>query len=127
MQHSRHKKSATKAFTLIEVLIALVIIAIAFLAIEKAMSTNVATESTLEDKVIAMWVADEVMTEASLGVIDMTNITIQHGKMYMLNREWPWTIQTGPMPGMTINATAADVSVRIPGRNNDVLHLYSVI
>jgi general secretion pathway protein I len=114
-----------KAFTLIEVLIALVILAIAFLAIDRAISSSVLTELALENKTMAMWVADENLTEINLGMIDFSTTTIQHGHMSMLGREWPWAASVKPIPNT--QSREVQVSVNVPGEVNNGLDLYGVI
>lgn len=57
--------------TLIEVLIALAIIAIALTAVIKAGSQNIRGTNYLQDKMIALWVGREVMSEVQLGLLKL--------------------------------------------------------
>ena len=55
------------AFTLIEVLIALVILAIALVAIIKAVGDNARTSSKIKDITIANWVGNDVIKNIQFG------------------------------------------------------------
>lgn len=59
---TRHIKS-TRGFTLIEIIIALAIVAIAVLAIANAMNQHTHVASELEKRVVASWVAANVAAE----------------------------------------------------------------
>lgn len=55
--------------TLIEVLVALAIIAIALTAVIKATSQNIRGTNYLQKKTIALWVAEQAMNEARVGLL----------------------------------------------------------
>ncbi len=57
--------------TLIEVLIALAIIAISLTAIIKAASQNIRGTDYLQNKTISLWVGQEIMREAQLGLLSV--------------------------------------------------------
>lgn len=57
--------------TLIEVLIALAIIAISLTAVIKAASQNIRGTDYLQNKTIALWVGQEIMREAQLGLLSI--------------------------------------------------------
>lgn len=61
----------TKGLTLIEVLIALVITGIAMTALIKATSENIRQTGYLRQKTIALWLAQDVLNQASLGLIKL--------------------------------------------------------
>lgn len=64
-------KCLPRGLTLIEVLIALSIIAIALTAIIKATAQNIRATSYLRDKSIALYVAQNTINEARVGLIDL--------------------------------------------------------
>lgn len=74
--------------TLIEVLIALAIVAIALTAIIKAASQNIRATSYLETKMTALWVATDVINEARVGIIKLPDNETISQKMTMLARDW---------------------------------------
>jgi len=55
--------------TLIEVLVALAIIGIALTAVIKATSQNIRSTAYLQKKTIALWVADQAMSEVRTGLV----------------------------------------------------------
>ncbi len=58
-----------KAFTLIEVLVALLIIAIACAAVIRAMTQGVRTTSHLQSAIVSRWVATNVLAELQNGLL----------------------------------------------------------
>lgn len=82
-------QSKNSGFTLIEVTVALLVLAIALSAIIKTVSDNISNASYLRDKTIAHWVAMNKMTE--LHVSDELPATeATKGEMEMAGREWFW-------------------------------------
>jgi general secretion pathway protein I len=86
--------------TLIEVLIALAIIAIALTAIIKGASQNIRATNYLETKMTALWIASDVVNEARAGLIKLPENEAISAKMPMLARDWYWEL----MPENTPNA-----------------------
>lgn len=83
-----------KGFTLVEVLIALLIVSIAFSAILFSVNQNVRTELRLEEKIAATWVAEDVISRAQLGLLKANN-----GVQSSLNKEWGWQLRTKSTQG----------------------------
>lgn len=85
-------RSHSKGLTLIEVLIALAILSIAMTAVIKATSQNIRATTYLQDKTIALWVGQEVLSEAQVGIISLTSDTdrIKQTRT-MLGKEWYFT------------------------------------
>ncbi len=82
-------KSAAKqfqsAFTLIEVLIALMIVAIALLGIVKASHTTLISQAYLEDKTEGSWLANNILAEIQLGLLVAP---ISNKPLILLNRTY---------------------------------------
>ena len=78
--------------TLIEVLIALAIISISVMAVIKAASQNISSTHYLQNKTIAMWLAQQVMNEARAGLIQRASSDNQKLTTEMLGQEWYWKI-----------------------------------
>lgn len=80
-------------FTLIEVLIALAIIAIAMTAIIKTTGDDIRTTAYLKEKTTAYWVAMNVLNEALVGATaSPENGETKVGSTEMLNHRWPWEL-----------------------------------
>lgn len=85
-------KKTAKGFTLIEVLIALVIIAIACTAVVRAISSGILVSSHLETSLVSRWVADNVLAQLQNGVLpSMRQNAQQNGTVHMWKRSWAWT------------------------------------
>jgi len=69
------KLPQNRGFSLLEVLIALVILSIAFISVFTAISSNSQTLLRLQNKTAANWVALNVIAEAQLGLIELTQST----------------------------------------------------
>lgn len=88
-----------QGLTLIEVLVALAIIAIALTAIIKATSENIRATAYLESKSIALWVGQEIMSEVELGTLQLSgNRDDQANKVDMLGQIWYWRAQEKSTP-----------------------------
>lgn len=85
-----------KGFTLIEVLLALAVIAIALTALLKATAQNVAYTHRIKEKSISHWVAMQGVTAIQLGLVsinpnqEITQVTT------MLGQRWYWRAKLTP-------------------------------
>lgn len=81
----------TAGFTLLEILVALAIVAIALSAIVTEVSTNVKNAAHLRDKTLAHWVAMNRVTEWHVRE-DWPAPGATRGKELMADHEWHWTM-----------------------------------
>lgn len=88
-------KKNNAAFTLIEVLIALLIIAIALAAAIRATNESIRTTIHVRNSVTAHWVGLNILSEIQTGLIALPASSNQiSGKTSALNQEWAWTART---------------------------------
>lgn len=80
-------------FTLIEVLVALAIIAIALLAVIKVTAQSVRETAQLKDKMSAHWVAMNVLAKVQVGLIKMDRIDNLEGYDNLLGSQWHWRME----------------------------------
>ena len=99
-----NKKSC--GFTLLEVMVALVMIAIAFSAIYLSLSTSTRTQSALQDKTAANWVGLNVIARKQIGVIPNQQ---SNGQERMLLENWKWESKTEK----TANASIMTIEVKV--------------
>jgi type II secretion system protein I len=96
-------------FTLIEVIVALVVIALGMLGVIQAVSQTAGNSGYLRDKTIAHWVGMNRLTEIRLQKsapgIDKTSDEVE-----MAGRRWKWTMNVTQSPVETIRRI--DISVR---------------
>lgn len=88
--------SKLRGFTLIEVLLALAIIAIALTALIKASGQTVAGTSRIKDKSISHWVAMQGVAMIQLGLLNASNHQDVHEVTNMLGQRWYWRAQLQP-------------------------------
>ena len=77
-------------FTLVEVLIALAVVAIALLALTRAASVQVQSFDALRERTLAGWVGANVLTETRLAT-PFPPTGKSDGRMQLASRDWRWT------------------------------------
>lgn len=88
-----------RGFTLIEVLIAVIVLSIALLAITRNAGLVVHETSELQQRTIAHWVAMDIMAQAQLGLISVNNAgDSQNGTETQLNHDWDWQLTSEAVP-----------------------------
>ncbi|MDT8438347.1 MAG: type II secretion system minor pseudopilin GspI [Wenzhouxiangellaceae bacterium] len=89
--------AAMVGFTLVEVLVALVVVAVAMGALVAAGSRVLATQSALEQRSLAFWVADNRLSELRLQP-DLKPGQAA-GQSLLAGRTWRWQQRIEPAPG----------------------------
>jgi type II secretion system protein I len=106
----RHSRiHAQQGFTLIEVIVAMMVIGLGMLGVIQAVSQTAGNSGYLRDKTIAHWVGMNRLTEIRLQKtapgIDKTSDEVE-----MAGRRWKWTMNVTQTPVETIRRI--DISVR---------------
>lgn len=83
---------ALRGFTLLEVLVALAIFAVVAASVLTASGRSLRNAARLEDKTLAMWVADNRLTEMQLSRTPPAEGRDQ-GEVQMAGRRWEWQSQ----------------------------------
>jgi general secretion pathway protein I len=93
----RPRPRSQTGFTLLEVLIALAVLAIALSALIQTAAANANNAARLRDRTFAQWVAQNKLTEIRLQKAQPSTGT-QRGSALLAQREWFWqtTIETTP-------------------------------
>lgn len=108
-------------FTLIEVLLALSIIAIALTALLKASAQNVSNTQRIKEKTISHWIAMQGVSMIQLGLLnvnpsqDLTQITT------MLGQRWYWRAKVSQTPLKSMQQITITVSKNQAGPFSDPL------
>lgn len=86
-----------RGFTLLEVLIALLVVAIAVAALARVGSQALDTQFESEQRTLALWVADNQIAELRLE--PPASSDRRQGSSRMGGREWYWDVLVQPTPG----------------------------
>jgi len=80
---------SVKGMTLLEVIVALAVFAIAAVSITKSLGDQIANMPILEERTYAQWVADNEMVEARLES-KFPDIGKKEGQTELAGRDWYW-------------------------------------
>ncbi|MGB3753232.1 MAG: type II secretion system minor pseudopilin GspI [Parerythrobacter sp.] len=103
-------------FTLIESMVALVILGIAAVGIVQAVETHIDRLYTLEQRAAAQWVAENALAEARLGTGGANG-----AQQAMLG--WRWAVTTRLSPSEDADLSLALVEVRLQGTADPMVTL----
>ena len=101
-----------RGFTLLEVLIALMVISISLLAIAGEMINMLNAANTMQERTYASWIAHNKVTEMRLANV-VPEVSTSSGELDYANREWAWRAvvsETG-----VENLFRVDVTISNPG------------
>ena len=82
---TRHRNG----FTLLEVLVALLVIAMTMTAAFQSVSSSSQTLSRLQENTFARWVAESEMTNVQLGLVK-PSVGLVSGNTHFGGRQWQW-------------------------------------
>ena len=104
-----------QGFTLIEVMIALSVVAIGLMATLKAINEEINGAVITRNKMLALWLLENKVTEIRLNPIP-PNTGINQGQEILMNQTWKW--QTNTSVTANIKIRKVEVSIAEPGSNN---------
>lgn len=84
--------SKEKGFTLIEVIIALAVIAISMAAVINGVGKNVSNASSLREKTLAHWVASNKVAEIQLSDVAL-DASEKKGEATLAELRWQWNVK----------------------------------
>jgi len=90
-------RNRSRGFTLVEVVVALAIVAIGMLAVFKTIGDTVNNVSTLRDRSFAAWIADNRITELRL-TGQMPSVDETAGDLEYGGRRWHWVTRVSQTP-----------------------------
>jgi len=122
----KNNVNSSAGFTLIEVLIALMILAIALTAVILASQNSIRTTNHLSNKLAAHWVAMNVLSRMQIGLLaPPTKENSSHGESQMLGKTFEWT--AGIEQETSIYYKRIFINVRKKESMNQLEHLIGFI
>lgn len=123
-----HRKTCKKirAFTLIEVLLALAIIAIGMGALLTNMSINIKQNNQLKDKIVAHWVATQAIHMIQLNLLNIQPHQTVTEITRMMGKNWYWRAVLLPTPIPAMQEIQITVSNQASGPFKNLLIGYRV-
>lgn len=109
--HCRNDKQM--GFTLIEVLLALAIIAIALTALLKTTATNIADTQRVKQKMVSHWVAMQGITMIQSGLLPMITNRQVSQVTTLLGQKWYWRAIVTP----SLIPNVQQISIVVSARN----------
>lgn len=113
-----------RGFTLLEVLIALAIIAIGFAALFRASIASIHEARLLKEKTIKHWVAMQGISMIQLGLVALPSTTPATEKTVMLNQTWYWRTTVQPTAIPAVDLLKVTVSLNPEGPFTDPLYAF---
>ena len=98
----------SEGFTLIEILVALAVIAIAVAAVVAAVSGNVSNAAYLQDRTLAHWVAMNKIAEVQVAK-NWPAAGTQHGESLMASQQWSWQVKVSTTDDPDVRRVDVDV------------------
>lgn len=117
-------KQSQTGFTLIEVLLALAIIAIALTALLKAMAQNVENTDRLKQKAVSHWVAMQGVAMIQLGLLSVSQNQEATQNTDMLGQHWYWRAKITPTAQKSLQLISLSVSSQPTGPFQEELYAF---
>ena len=84
--------NSRRGFTLLEVLIALVVVSLALLALTRTAGSQVSRFDGLRERTLAGWVAANVLSETRIAM-PLPAVGKREGRTRLANRDWRWSLE----------------------------------
>ncbi len=81
-----------RGFTLLEVLIALVVVSLALLALTRTAAMQISSFDGLRERTLAGWVAANVLSETRIAT-PLPPVGKRDGRTRLGNRDWRWSLE----------------------------------
>lgn len=109
-------------FTLIEIVVAVAVLATALGAVIVGMTRHADNAGSLRDKTVALWVAHNRLAEIELQQA-WPDIGRSDGDAEMAGADWRWFVEVSETPDP--NVRRVDIRVQLDGQEQDLITLSS--
>jgi len=116
----RPGRNAARGFTLIEILVALLVLAIALTATARSLGAAIDTTAALRDRALARWIAEDHLTALELQRA-WPELDTKEGDAEMGGHAFRWREETTPTPAARMRRV--EVSVLLPGTNSPLVRV----
>tara|TARA_B100001093_G_C26529887_1_gene885549 strand:+ start:212 stop:652 length:441 start_codon:yes stop_codon:yes gene_type:complete len=82
-------KKNSKGFTLLEVMVALTIVALSLIAVTSSIAQMIDSSSMIRDRTYATWIAQNIITEYRLSATT-PSVGETDGEVLFMSRDWNW-------------------------------------
>ena len=106
----------SRGFTLLEVLVALAVVALSLAALIKVASSNASNAAYLQEKTLAHWVGMNKIAELQVQH-QWPDTGTQRGTVMLGGQEWRWVVKVQATPDQDVRRL--DVSVQPDARRNE--------
>ncbi|NIV18166.1 MAG: type II secretion system minor pseudopilin GspI [Woeseiaceae bacterium] len=114
----RYRQKA--GFTLIEVLVALVIVALSLTAVAASMSQMIDAANGMRDRTYASWIAQNKIAEMRLANV-VPDVTSTTGELQFAGTDWSWEAVVSDLSELGIeNLYRVDVTVSYPDSDSSI-------
>lgn len=112
-----HPDRAARGFTLIEVVVAIAVVALGMMAVFRVVHDTVNNTAYLRDRTFATWIADNRLVEMRLGT-ELPSVDRTEGEVEFANQAWRWVASVSQTP--VADLRRIDVRVRRADDPEDV-------
>lgn len=113
----------SRGFTLIEIIVALAVLALAMGAVISGMARYADNAGYLREKTLALWVAHNRLTE--IGLAPPPAVGKSDGDEELAGVEWKWHVTVGETPDPKV--LRVDITVQVKGKDGDSAALSSFV
>jgi general secretion pathway protein I len=114
-------------FTLLEVLLALSVIAIALTALLKAISQNIESARRIKEKTVSHWIAMQGVAMIQLNLLQVNQSQESTQDTTMLNEHWYWRVKVSSTPQKNIQKISILVSTEKTGSFREELQAFRYV
>lgn len=120
---NRRARTRFAGFTLLEAMIALVIVALGMMAVNTQLNRYVVSVTFIEQKTLASWIASNILTDLSVAP-QWPELGATEGEVTFAQRQWLWRAEVSATP--VENLRRVDVAIFLVVADNPELRIHTM-